>query len=165
MSAGGRLARAGFTAFGWLPPRARRVAIRWWGPSYTVGALCVVVDGSDVLLARHTYRKGWSSPGGLLGRGERPERSAVREVQEEVGLDVDLEEGPVPVVWPGFRRIDLVYRGRLAPGARRDDAAVRSAELREVRWCALDDLPDLDSATAEALVALKLTAGNGPAGG
>ena len=157
MSAGGRLARAGFTAFGWLPRRARRVVIRWWGPSYTVGALCVIIDGSDVLLARHTYREGWSSPGGLLGRGERPERSAVREVQEEVGLDVDLEEGgPVPVVWPGFRRIDLVYRARLAPGARRDDAAVRSPELREVRWCPLEDLPDLDSATTEALVALGL---------
>jgi 8-oxo-dGTP diphosphatase len=156
VSAGGQLARAGFTAFGWLPRRARRVAIRWWGPSYTVGALCIVLDGSDVLLARHTYRTGWSSPGGLLGRGERPERSAVREVREEVGLDVDLEEGPVPVIWPRFRRIDLVYRARLAPGARRDDAAVCSAELREVRWWALDDLPDLDSGTAEALVALGL---------
>jgi ADP-ribose pyrophosphatase YjhB (NUDIX family) len=153
------LARAGFTAFGWLPRRLRRVAIRWWGPSYTVGALCVVVDDGDLLLIRHTYRTGWSAPGGLLGRGERPERSAVREVREEVGLDVDLDGGPVPVVWPIFRRIDLAYRARLAPGARREDATVRSAELREVAWFPLDAVPvdDLDSATAEALLALGLT--------
>jgi 8-oxo-dGTP pyrophosphatase MutT (NUDIX family) len=119
----------------------------------------VVVDDGAVLLARHTYRRGWSAPGGLLGRGERPERAAVREAMEEVGIDVDLEEGPVPVVWPGFRRIDLVYRGSLAPGARRADARVRSAGLREVAWFDLGRLAelDLDSATAEALLALGVT--------
>ena len=132
MRMGGQLARAAFTAFGWLSPRARRVAIRWWAPSYPVGAICVVVDGGEVRLARHTYRPGWCSPGGLLDRGERPERAAVREVLEEVGLDVDLEEGPVPVVWPGYRRIDLVYRGRLAAGARREHAGVRSHSLSVV---------------------------------
>lgn len=158
MSAGGRLARLGLNAFGRLPMPVRRVAIRWWGPSYTVGALCVVVDGDDILLVRHTYRTGWSAPGGLLGRGERPERSAVREAMEEVGLDVDLEEGPVPVVWPTYRRIDLVFRCVLAPGARRHDARVRSAELREVAWLGLDALPDdLERATAEALLALGIT--------
>lgn len=159
MSIGGRAARAGLTAFGWLPARVRRIAIRWWGPSYTVGALCIVVDEGAVLLARHTYRRGWSAPGGLLGRGERPERSAVREAMEEVGIDIDLEEGPVPVVWPRYRRIDLVYRCRLAPGARRDDARIRSAELREVAWFDLDEVPrlHLDGATSEALLALGLT--------
>jgi 8-oxo-dGTP diphosphatase len=157
VSSGGRLTRSALTVFGWLPRRVRRVAIRWWGPSYTVGAMCVVVDEGDVLLARHTYRVGWSCPGGLLGRGERPERAAVRELLEEVGLDIDLEDGPVPVVWPGYRRIDLVFRARLAPGARRDDAQVRSAEIREVAWFDLAALPDVESATAEALVTLGLT--------
>lgn len=152
-----RLSRAGFTAFGWLPRRLRRRLVRWVGPSYTAGALCVIVDGGDVLLVRHTYRPGWSVPGGLLGRDELPVRTVLREVREEVGIDVDLAPGPaVPVVWPGYRRIDLVFQGSLPPGTRRDDARVRSPELREVAWFPLDDLPTVESATVEALRALDL---------
>lgn len=149
-----RLIQGGLRLFGRLPRGLRRLLIRLWVPAYTVGALAVVVDDDRVLLARHAYRAGWSAPGGLLGRGEQPDRAAVREVQEEVGLDIELVRGPVPVVWPMFRRIDLVFLAAVAPGTPAERAQVGSVELTELGWFALDALPDLEAATAEALRAL-----------
>jgi ADP-ribose pyrophosphatase YjhB (NUDIX family) len=53
----------------------------------------VVVDGSKILLVRH--RKGnrqyWVLPGGRLEYGETFQECGVRELKEETGLDVEIE--------------------------------------------------------------------------
>jgi 8-oxo-dGTP pyrophosphatase MutT (NUDIX family) len=138
-------------AFRLLPPRVRRSLVRVWAPSYTVGAICVVTHGAETLLVRHTYRRDWGAPGGLLDRGELPERAAVREVGEEVGLAVGLIAGPLPVVWPVYRRVDLVYRSVLDEGVDPGDARPTSVEIVECRWFRVDELPKLQPDTEEAL--------------
>jgi 8-oxo-dGTP pyrophosphatase MutT (NUDIX family) len=142
--------------FGRLPPRLRRYLVRWWAPSYTVGAICVVHDDRErVLLVRHVYRRHWGAPGGLLDRGEHPAAAAVREVREEVGLDVVLGGEPRPVVWPAFQRIDFVYRCSVAPGVDPASARATSSEIVDVRWFPLADLPTLQRDTIEALKVLR----------
>jgi 8-oxo-dGTP pyrophosphatase MutT (NUDIX family) len=56
-----------------------------WSPvALGVHALIVDADGR-VLLARHSYMKGWSLPGGGVGRGEPPLKALLRELREELG--------------------------------------------------------------------------------
>ena len=56
-----------------------------WSPvALGVHALIVDADGK-VLLARHSYMKGWSLPGGGVGRGEPPLTALLRELGEEIG--------------------------------------------------------------------------------
>lgn len=56
-----------------------------WSPvALGVHALIVDTDGK-VLLARHSYMKGWSLPGGGVGRGEPPLTALQRELREEIG--------------------------------------------------------------------------------
>lgn len=56
-----------------------------WSPvALGVHALIVDADGK-VLLARHSYMKGWSLPGGGVGRGEPPLMALQRELREEIG--------------------------------------------------------------------------------
>ena len=102
-----------------------------------VAAYAVIVDDdARVLLARWTEgrRVSWTMPGGGLEPGEDPEVAARREVQEETGYKVVLEEllGIHSRVIPARRRVTpgateplhtlrIVYRARIVGG----QAAVR----------------------------------------
>jgi 8-oxo-dGTP diphosphatase len=142
-----------------LPRLGRRWVVRTIAPKYTVGAMAIVErpDGS-VLLVRHSYRRRWGVPGGLLKRGEHPEVALRREVLEEVGVEVDLLGEPAVVVDPDPQRVDLVFRGRL----RDPDAEPRpvSAEILEVGWFGPDELPELQFETSGALMALARSSRN-----
>lgn len=138
-----------------LPARLRRAAVRVLTPSFTVGSICVVErDDGRLLFVRHSYRKRWGTPGGLLERGEVPAAAAVREAAEEVGIAIDVVDRPTVVVDPIARRVDVVFRCRPAAGADPDAASAQSPEILEAGWFAPDALPDLQFETASALRAI-----------
>ncbi len=63
----------------------RRVARPFPGKRMAVGSLLHDGDGR-LLIVNPTYRRGWSIPGGMIGRNESPRRALEREIDEEVGL-------------------------------------------------------------------------------
>lgn len=149
-----------------LPLSARLLAIRRLTPSFHVGALCVIerADGA-LLLLRQSYRRreAWGFPGGLLKRGEQPADAVRREVREELGVDVEVEDAPMVVVDAAHRRVDIVFKGRLKAGATGSDAAAGDAtdepaptpsspEIVEVRWFSPNQLPILLPEATTALV-------------
>jgi ADP-ribose pyrophosphatase YjhB (NUDIX family) len=59
-----------------------------------VAATCIVERNCKVLMIKRGNQPGiglWSMPGGYVDRGEVVEEAAVREVQEETGLAVEVE--------------------------------------------------------------------------
>lgn len=150
-----RLHLALLRAYRRLPTWARRRAVRTVSPTFTVGAMCFIDRGDDhLLLVRHVYRQRWGVPGGLLDRGEEAADGARREVFEEVGLAIDLVGEPLVVVDPEPRRVDIIYRARLADGADAASVSPGSPEIVEARWFPRSGLPELQHETAGALVAL-----------
>jgi ADP-ribose pyrophosphatase YjhB (NUDIX family) len=141
-----------------LPRPVRRVIIRSFTPSYTVGAV-LVLQRSDrtVLLVAQRHTPGWALPGGLLRRGEAPADGLVREVEEEVGVVLAPVDLPLPtaVVAPRVRRVDVVYmlgdgdRVMARRGADRD-------EVVAVGWYGLDTLPEVSDATIDILRGVRL---------
>ena len=138
-----------------LPRRARIAVVHTLAPSFTVGAMCVIErpDGA-VLLVRHAYRHRWGLPGGLLSRGEDARVAAQREAFEEVGVRIETLGEPAVVVDPRPRRVDVIYRARLANGTAPDDVRPTSVEIVEARWFPSEELPELQHETAGAMVAL-----------
>jgi 8-oxo-dGTP diphosphatase len=54
------------------------------------GVKCVLTDGDQVLLVRHTYgHRSWDLPGGTVKRGEAPLDTARREMHEELGRRIE----------------------------------------------------------------------------
>jgi ADP-ribose pyrophosphatase YjhB (NUDIX family) len=113
--------------------------------------VCIERDGS-LLLARSPHTRGWTVPGGLLKRREDPADGARREIMEELGVRVVLEEPPAYIVNPKRQVCDVVFRGRLADG---EDPRPASYEVIECRWFPLDELPPVHPHSAEGLEALR----------
>lgn len=145
-----------FAAYKWLPQALKSVLIRLGTPSFRVGAICVVErpDG-HMLLVRQSYRReGWGFPGGLMRRGEDPGDAAVRELHEELGIDVELQGLPVVVIDSPQRRVDAVFNARLAEGSDQPERTTHSPEISEVRWFPPDSLPELLPEATAALIQL-----------
>jgi 8-oxo-dGTP pyrophosphatase MutT (NUDIX family) len=91
----------------------------------------------------------WALPKGIIGDGERPDVTALREVQEETGVEGRLVEklGDIRYVytWAGERVFKVVsfYLLRYSKGRLGDLPPATAHEVAEVRWLPLEDAPRL----------------------
>lgn len=104
-------------------------------------SMAIIVKGGRVLMVRRRQQEGkllWAFPGGGIEAGETPEQAAVREVAEEVALEVKAVRVLGARVHPQTGA-DMTYVAcePVAGEARVEDAE----ELAEVAWIALDEIP------------------------
>jgi ADP-ribose pyrophosphatase YjhB (NUDIX family) len=119
-----------------------------------VAAYGIARDGEKVLLSRLSrspHRGRWTLPGGGLDFGERPVDAVVREVHEETGLDVRVEEllDADAELWgftrDGLRReahsVRLVYRVTVLGGIL--GVVEVDGSTDDARWWPMSELPEL----------------------
>jgi 8-oxo-dGTP pyrophosphatase MutT (NUDIX family) len=91
----------------------------------------------------------WALPKGIIGTGEKPEETALREVAEETGVEARLvgKLGDVRYVytWAGERVFKVVsfYLLRYSRGRLGDLPPATAHEVAETRWLPLEDAPRL----------------------
>jgi len=116
------------------------------------GVLVRRLRGSWVLAAIRPEGKPegiWALPKGLVGRGEKPEETALREVAEETGASGESlgKLGDIRYVytWAGERIFKFVsfYLLRYRSGRLGDLPPEHAHEVAEVRWLPLADAPRL----------------------
>jgi ADP-ribose pyrophosphatase YjhB (NUDIX family) len=121
---------------GWM----RQVFLRMINPSFMVGAMALIQDERGrILVVEHTYRRQvpWGLPGGWLKHAESPEMGLAREVLEETGLQVGVEQLLGADFW-GSSQLDLLYRCSVQSGTYQP-----SDETGLHRWVRADQLPQL----------------------
>jgi ADP-ribose pyrophosphatase YjhB (NUDIX family) len=124
-----------------------------WKAKFTHGAIVIVHNADGELLLVHERlreRGSWGLPGGFMRMRESPRQAAVRELHEEVGLDVaesalePVEEYRQPWAW----HYDHLFSLTCAPDNAKGGT---SMELQAQAWFAPDNLPPLTRAADYAL--------------
>ncbi|MEV6357761.1 NUDIX hydrolase [Streptomyces hydrogenans] len=106
----------------------------------TLAAGVLLFDDQDrFLLVDPTYKPGWEFPGGVVESGEPPARAGMREVAEEIGLELDTVPRLLLVDWerpqpPGFGGLRLLFDGGRLGARDRDRLRLPGAELRAWRF-------------------------------
>jgi 8-oxo-dGTP pyrophosphatase MutT (NUDIX family) len=133
-------------------------------------AIFVVHDGK-ILLIHHRQLDQWLPLGGHIELDEDPEQAALREAQEESGLDVELLGERPPTTGPGTRaliaprfldihrinetheHIGMMYWARPKRGGGAHAAGPKLAikEHHDIRWCSAAELDKLQPPMSDAV--------------
>lgn len=123
-------------------------------------------ENGRYLLCELTYKREWDLPGGVVEVGESPATGLVRELQEELGILVEVKR-LVTMNWlPAWRGWDdaclFVFDLGTVASATVETMALQRSEIKAVHWCDLDTVRErATGATTELLEAVE--AGTVPA--
>jgi len=107
-------------------------------------ASAIIVRDGHVLMTRRRWDEGplrWNYVTGQVEPGETPEQAAVREVREEVGLDIAVERRLGERVHPASGRYMVYFACRLLSS--HEPSLVDHEENVEIRWSTLDEADKL----------------------
>lgn len=101
-----------------LPKNLQLLVMRFFQDQFLVGVTGIIFnDQREVLLFKHIYRPhAWSLPGGYLKAGEHPREALEREIKEESGLVVSVDESLKTRTDRDTARLDMCYTGILIGG-------------------------------------------------
>jgi 8-oxo-dGTP diphosphatase len=121
---------------------------RHWGRHGAAGLLLTDADRTGVLLQRRSalvhHGRTWALMGGAIELGESPLEAALREANEEEGLD--LQAVRLVRIFPGIVHPDWSYTYVLTEAPRPDDPVVTTGggwESDGAPWVDLGDVPAL----------------------
>ena len=121
-----------------LPKGMQLFVMRFFQDQFLVGATGIIFnEKNEILLFKHTYRAhAWSLPGGYLKSGEHPRQALEREIKEESGLVVSVDDILKTRTDRDSARLDMCYTGVLIGGD-----FVPSHEVSEYGFFPQDKLP------------------------
>jgi 8-oxo-dGTP diphosphatase len=105
---------------------------------FVAGAYAVIFDDVDrVLFCHRRDCDFWNLPGGGVESGEAPWQAVVREVREEVGLEVEVARLAGLYSWTALDEVIYSFVCRVIGGA----LLTQTDETDDARYFALENLP------------------------
>lgn len=130
--------------WGWLklPKGVQLAVMNLFQDKFLIGVTGIIFNEKrEVLLFKHSYRSHqWSLPGGYLKGGEHPREGLEREIKEESGLVVSVDESLKTRTDRDNAVLDMCYTGVLIGGE-----FVPSHEVTEYGFFTQDNMPLLRS--------------------
>lgn len=128
-------------------------------PTKSIGACAWITDPQGrLLIAKPTYKKGWTLIGGIIDENEPPLAAAIREIHEEIGVQLPTDRFTLA----GYRYVEnrngrnedsQIYFGVQLTEAEVKTIVLQSDELAEYAFVPYADLHDYaDSPRMQAVV-------------
>lgn len=110
-----------------------------------IGHVLIRDESSRVLFVETTYKKDWELPGGIVEAGETPRRGAERELGEELGLHIQLDQ-PLVIDWmPPYLgwgdAVEFIFDGGRLNSSRTTDFTRPTKEIADYHWLTPDEIP------------------------
>ena len=110
------------------------------------GALIFNTKG-EVLLVKPTYKGHWSIPGGTVDENESPRHACIREIKEEIGLDITsltfLCVDYTPAIGDKNEAIQFAFYGGTLTDIQISSIHLQEEELCEFRFVSVDEAVEL----------------------
>lgn len=115
--------------------------MRFTQDEFLIGVTGIILNkNNEILICKHTYRQDpqWSLPGGYMKAKEHPREGLAREIEEETGLIVRIDEEMRIRTDRETARLDISLIGRYIGGIFKS-----SHEVSEAGFFSFDTLPVL----------------------
>lgn len=109
----------------------------------------IIRDGDKIFATQRGYgefKGGWEFPGGKIEAGESPEKALIREIKEELDVEIDVKElfDTVEYDYPDFHLtmhcfISSLKAGEIVLNEHEDARWLRKDKLDSVDWLPADE--------------------------
>lgn len=111
-----------------------------------IGHVLIRDELGRVLFVETTYKQDWELPGGVIEPREPPRIGAERELQEELGVTITLNQ-PLVVDWmPPYLgwgdAVEFIFDGGQVDSSIQGAFTKPATEIREYHWVSPDEIPD-----------------------
>lgn len=157
------------------PPAGDPVAFRAMLNSFlprkrAIGQMLIRDEQDRVLMCQLTYKKDWDLPGGVIEVGENPRTGVIREVQEELSLDLPAERLLLTDWMPSWSGWDdalcLVFDGGRHPHDLTESVVRQEREIAAVAFLDADEVAQVAADfTARRVASALAMLAHSPSGG
>lgn len=125
-----------------LPKPIQLFVMRIFQDQFLIGVTGIILnDKNEILLFKYSYRQTeWGLPGGYIKAKEHPQEALEREIEEESGFVVSVDEELKIRTDREQARVDICFLGKLMGGEFK-----KSSEVSEAKFFSFEDLPMLMS--------------------
>lgn len=104
---------------------------------------CIIIKNNKALLIYEKIGKFWGFPKGHMEEGESEIQTALREVKEEVGLDVKIDESKKYVInYTINNEIEKTTILYIATPLN-ENIEIQESEIENIKWCDFDEVLDV----------------------
>lgn len=100
---------------------------------------CIIIKDQKVLLVYEKNRNFWGFPKGHMEDGETEIETALREVKEEVGLDVEIDKKRRYtlnyVIGNEIDKTTVLYIAK----AKKEKIIMQESEIENTKWCSFEE--------------------------
>lgn len=99
-------------------------------------------ENDELLILKPTYKNYWSIPGGIIDKNESPQKAGIREVKEEIGLDLKNPRFLCIEYIPDLGKdenLQFIFYGGILDSTQIENIKINNEEISDYKFLKLEE--------------------------